>query len=170
MIAARGREAPVNGTRLYYERAGSGPPVVLVSGGGTLDRRQWDDQFQVLAGRHDVIRYDLRGIGRSARPSAEFSHHNDLSALLDYLNIEQALICGVSFAVIAIDAALDFPDRISGLVLAGAGLSSDRQASVDSVRALSALARSEGLEHAIDLVLGLAWFVSPGNEVAKRRM
>jgi hypothetical protein len=79
--------AAVNGTRLYYEVAGTGSPVVLVSGGGTLDRRQWDDQFDLLATRFRVIRYDIRGIGRSARPTGEFSHHEDLRALLDSLNI-----------------------------------------------------------------------------------
>jgi pimeloyl-ACP methyl ester carboxylesterase len=65
MIDAHEGQAPVNGTRLYYEHARSGRPVVLVSGAGTLDRRQWDDQFDLLAERDDVIRYDVRGIGRA---------------------------------------------------------------------------------------------------------
>jgi 3-oxoadipate enol-lactonase len=164
-------EAVVNGTRLYYETAGTGPPVVLVSGGGTLDRRQWDDEFGALAKLYHVIRYDIRGIGRSARPTSEFSHHEDLIALLERLNIERAVVCGVSFgAVIAIDLALDHPDMVSRLVLAGAGVSSDKQASVESVRALSALAESEGLEHAIGVVTGLPWFVSAHNASARRRI
>src|SRR5262249_9604687 len=104
-------EAAVNGTRLYYESAGTGSPVVLVSGGGTLDRRQWDHEFDVMAMRYHVVRYDVRGIGRSARPTSEFSHHEDLRALLEFLRIKQAVVCGVSFgAVIAIDFALDHPD------------------------------------------------------------
>src|SRR4029077_5191472 len=113
-------EADVNGTRLHYEIAGTGSPLVLVSGGGTLDRRQWDDQFDVLATRFRVVRYDIRGIGRSARPTAEFSHHEDLRALLAFLNIERAVVCGVSFgAAIAVDFALDHPNLISGIVVAG---------------------------------------------------
>jgi pimeloyl-ACP methyl ester carboxylesterase len=163
--------AAVNGTRLYYEVAGTGSPVVLVSGGGTLDRRQWDDQFDVLSTRFRVIRYDIRGIGRSARPTGEFSHHEDLRALLDFLNIKRAVVCGVSFgAVIAVDFTLDHADMVGGLVLAGAGLSSDKQKSVDSVLALSALAKKEGLERAIDVIIGMASFVSPSNPSARRRI
>lgn len=164
-------EASVNGTRLYYEVAGTGSPVVLVSGGGTLDRRQWDDQFDVLATRFRVIRYDIRGIGRSARPTSEFSHHEDLRALLEFLNIKRAVVCGVSFgAVIAVDFTLDHANMVSGLVLAGAGLSRDKKASVESVLALSALAKKEGLERAITLITGMPSFVSPGNASARRRM
>jgi pimeloyl-ACP methyl ester carboxylesterase len=82
---------------------------VLVSGGGTLDRRQWDDQFDVLASRFRLIRYDIRGIGRSARPTGEFSYH-DRRALLEFLNLKRAVVCGVSFgAVIAVDFTLDHP-------------------------------------------------------------
>jgi 3-oxoadipate enol-lactonase len=164
-------EAAVNATRLYYDVAGTGSPVVLVSGGGTLDRRQWDDQFDLLATRFRVIRYDIRGIGRSARPTGAFSHHEDLRALLDVLNIKRAVVCGVSFgAVIAVDFTLDHPNMVSGLVLAGAGLSSDKQKSVDSLLALSALAKKEGLERAIDLITGMPSFVSPDNVAAQRRM
>lgn len=163
--------AAVNGTRLYYEVAGTGSPVVLVSGGGTLDRRQWDDQFDRLSTRFRVIRYDIRGIGRSARPTGEFSHHEDLRALLDFLNIKRAVVCGVSFgAVIAVDFALDHADMVSGLVLAGAGLSSDKEQSVASILALSALAKKEGLERAIDAITGTASFVSPDNISARRRI
>jgi len=164
-------EAAVNGTRLYYEVAGTGSPVVLVSGGGTLDRRQWDDQFDVLSKRFRVIRYDIRGIGRSARPTGEFSHHDDLRALLDSLNIKRAVVCGVSFgSAIAVDFALDHADMVSGLVLASAGLSSEKPKSVASVSLMSALAKKEGLEHAIDLITGMPSFVSPANASARRRI
>ena len=163
--------AAVNGTRLYYEVAGTGSPVVLVSGGGTLDRRQWDDQFDLLATRFRVVRYDIRGIGRSARPTSEFSHHEDLRALLDSLNINRAVVCGVSFgAAIAVDFALDHADMVSGLVLAGPGLSSDKQESVAGVRELAAFAKKEGLERAIDAITGAPSFISADNESARRRI
>jgi pimeloyl-ACP methyl ester carboxylesterase len=164
-------EADVNGTRLYYEIAGAGSPLVLVSGGGTLDRRQWDDEFDVLATRFRVVRYDIRGIGRSARPTADFSHHEDLRSLLAFLDIERAAVCGVSFgAAIALDFALDHPNLVSGIVVAAPGLSSDKQANVESVLALAALANEDGLDRAIDLLTGMPSFVSPGNASARRRM
>ena len=51
--------ADVNGTRLYFERAGSGAPVVLLHG-GNLDSRMWDDQFVPLSRAFTVVRYDIR--------------------------------------------------------------------------------------------------------------
>ncbi len=144
---------------------------MLVSGGGTLDRRQWDDQFDLLATRFRVIRYDIRGIGRSARPTGEFSHHEDLRALLDSLKIKRAVVCGVSFgAAIAVDFTLGHADRVGGLVLASPGLSSDKQQSVAGVRELSAFAKKEGLDRAIDAITGTPSFVSADNESTRRRM
>jgi pimeloyl-ACP methyl ester carboxylesterase len=48
--------AEVNGTRLYYEVAGSGEPLILVHG-FTFDRRMWDDQFLEFSKNYKVIRY-----------------------------------------------------------------------------------------------------------------
>jgi 3-oxoadipate enol-lactonase len=164
-------QAAVNGTRLYYEISGTGSPLVLISGGGTLDRRQWDGELDVLAARFRVVRYDIRGIGRSARPTGEFSHHEDLRALLDFLHITRAVVCGVSFgAAIAVDFALDHANMVGGVILAGPGLSSDKKASVESALALSALAKKEGFDRAVDLITGMPSFVSPGNRSARRRM
>ena len=60
--------AEVNGTRLYYEVAGSGQPLVLIHG-YTLDTRMWDDQFDAFSQQYQVIRYDLRGFGKSDVPT-----------------------------------------------------------------------------------------------------
>src|SRR5881628_1708791 len=58
--------AEVNGTKLYYEMAGSGHVIVLLHG-GAVDRRAWDDQFTEFAAKYKVIRYDLRGDRKSTR-------------------------------------------------------------------------------------------------------
>ena len=60
--------AQVNGTLLYYETAGSGHPLVLIHG-FSLNHRMWDDQFEPFAQQYHVIRYDVRGFGRSAMPT-----------------------------------------------------------------------------------------------------
>jgi pimeloyl-ACP methyl ester carboxylesterase len=81
------------------------------------------------------------------------------------------VVFGVSFgAAIAVDFALDHPNMVSGLVGAGVGLSSDKQANAESLLALAALAKEEGLDRAIDLLTGMPSFVSPGNAPARRRM
>ncbi len=77
--------AEVNGARLYYEVGGAGHPLVLIHA-GICDSRMWDDQWNDLAQHFQVIRYDVRGFGRSAMPTAPFAHRDDLYALLRLLN------------------------------------------------------------------------------------
>ena len=108
---------------IYYESAGKGRPVILIHG-GQLDRRIWDDQFMVLAREFRVVRYDVRGFGRSPAASAPWSPTGDLAALMDQLGIPKAELVGLSLGGrIAIDFALEHPERVSSLVLAGPGLS-----------------------------------------------
>ncbi len=108
---------------LAYWSSGSGPAVVLLHG-SNLDHRMWDDQVRVLEPEFRVIRYDLRAHGESALPEAPFSASRDLAELLDELNVERASLVGLSLGgQIAIDFALEFPDRVGRLVLASPGVS-----------------------------------------------
>ena len=112
----------VDGGRLWYETAGEGAPVVLLHG-GLWDSRMWDDQFEPLAERCQVVRYDLRGYGRSTRPEASYSHSDDLVAVLDHLDIERASLVGLSMgAAVAIDFTLEHPEKVHALVVAAPGL------------------------------------------------
>lgn len=103
--------AEVNGASLYYEVQGKGLPLVFISGGGVLDRRCWDDQFLVFSKHFKVIRYDVRGIGKSSRPAGPFSHSDDLQALLKFLGVKRAHLVALSVGgAIAIDFTLEYPD------------------------------------------------------------
>jgi 3-oxoadipate enol-lactonase len=110
--------AEVNGTSLYYEIVGSGHPLVLIHGFG-LDTRMWDDQFEAFAQHYRVVRYDMRGYGKTAPPADEgYSHTDDLKALLEYLRIDRAHILGQSRGgAVAIDFALAHPEATGALVL-----------------------------------------------------
>jgi 3-oxoadipate enol-lactonase len=111
--------------RLYFEVAGEGPPVVLIHA-GLWDSRIWDDQFPVFAERHTVLRYDLRGFGRSSRFDRPFSARQDLADLMGFLGIERAALVGASIGgSLAIDFALERPEMVSALVPVGSGLSGD---------------------------------------------
>ena len=112
------------GARLAYEVTGEGPAVVLVHGFG-LDMRMWDPQVRQLAARFRVARYDCRGFGASGPfdPAAAYTHAGDLIALLDHLDIGQAVLAGLSFGGrVVMQAALAAPDRVRGLVLMDAVL------------------------------------------------
>ena len=107
----------VEGSRLYYETAGSGPPVVLLHG-GWLDLRQWDDQIDALARDHRVIRYDARGYGRSPLGTAPYSHHADLATVLRTLAVERPHLVALSNgASIAVDFAIWAPDSVRSLAI-----------------------------------------------------
>ncbi len=114
--------ADVNGARLFYEVSGEGPPLVLLHA-GIADHRMWDHQVDEFARRYRVIRYDLRGFGKSDLPPGPFSMRDDLYRLLTMLDVDRAHLVGVSMGGgIAVDFALDHPDMAGALVLVGASL------------------------------------------------
>lgn len=115
----RSEYAEVNGTRLWYEVAGSGDPVVLLHS-FTLDRRMWEGQFETWSRSYRVIRYDARGFGKSALPQAgvPYAHHEDLAALLDHLKAPRAHLVGHAMGGrFALDFAVTYPDRCRSLVV-----------------------------------------------------
>ena len=110
--------AEVNGTRLYYEVAGSGEALVLVHA-HTCDTRMWDRQFELYAESYTVVRYDARGYGRSALP-VDTGHAPtcDLKALLENLGISHGDVLGLSMGgLIAIDFALAYPKATDALIV-----------------------------------------------------
>jgi len=108
---------------LSYEATGTGDAVVLIHA-FSVDRRMWASQVAALEGHFRVIRYDLRGHGQSAPPSAPYTTHEDLRSVLDALGGERATLIGLSAgAEIATDFALVHPERVRRLVLASPGLS-----------------------------------------------
>lgn len=111
--------APVNGTQLYYETLGEGHPLVLIHG-GYMDGRMWDDQFHTFAERYRVIRYDVRGFGKSELPPISYADRQDLLDLLTFLGIEKTYLLGLSLGgVIAIDFTLEHPNMVDALILVG---------------------------------------------------
>jgi pimeloyl-ACP methyl ester carboxylesterase len=112
--------AEVNGSKLYYEIAGEGHPLVCVHA-AIADRRMWDDQWQAFGQHHQVIRYDRRGHGETKLAGKGFSHRRDLHDLLTQLGIRQAHLVGCSGGgELALDFALAHPKMVSALVLVSA--------------------------------------------------
>ncbi len=115
----KGGFAQVNGTQLYYETLGEGHPLVLIHG-GFMDRRIWNDQFHAFAQHYQVIRYDVRGFGKSELPPMPYADRQDLSDLLNALGVEKTYLLGLSLGgVIAIDFTLEHPGMVDALILVG---------------------------------------------------
>jgi pimeloyl-ACP methyl ester carboxylesterase len=111
------RFVTLQGAPLYYETRGDGPPVLLIHA-GVADSRMWDAQWETLSADYRLIRFDMRGWGRSTPLDGTFTHHDDVRLLLDHLGIASAHVVGVSFGGrVALDFALAYPERVRSLIL-----------------------------------------------------
>ena len=108
--------------QLYYETAGQGVPFVMIHA-GVADRRQWNNEFAFFAQDHQVIRYDMRGYGKSEPADGEFNHLDDVVAILDTLGLhEPVVLMGCSMGGgLAMDFALSHPSRARALIMVGSG-------------------------------------------------
>jgi len=112
----------IDHANIYYEVAGTGRPIVFIHA-GVADSRQWNNEFVRFAPDFRVLRYDLRGYGKSAPAEGEFSNIEDLTALLDQLDFRQPLVfigCSLGGGL-AMDFTLANPSRVRALVMVGSG-------------------------------------------------
>ena len=163
--------AEVNGTKLYYEMAGKGHALVLIHG-GAVDRRAWDDQFLEFSKHFKVIRYDLRGSGKSAQPDQAFSNTEDLYALLRFLKVDKAYLAGISRGGgVAFDFTLAHPDMVDRLILVSSNLGGVPQAYRDMFARATEAGKKQGANAGADV-----WWNDPyqgpsrENEAARTRV
>lgn len=163
--AATMKMIKVNRAKLYCEIAGAGLPVVFIHG-FSLDTRMWDGQFTTFAKDHQVIRYDLRGFGRSDLPVEGdlYNHHVDLAALLDSLGIEKAVLVGLSLGGrVATSFTLFYPERVLGLVLVDSVLEGYVMKDYEMEHVYEA-ARNRSISSALEL-----WYEHPTFETTRRQ-
>jgi 3-oxoadipate enol-lactonase len=116
--------ARVNGVDLYYEVHGSGEPVLLLHGLGssTLD---WEPQIAALSPRFQVIAFDVRGHGRSAKPRQRYSVRlfaDDTTALIRSLGLGPVHVVGISMGgMIAFQLAVTAPELVRSLTIVNSG-------------------------------------------------
>jgi pimeloyl-ACP methyl ester carboxylesterase len=158
-------DAIVAGRRLRYLDIGQGPVLLLVHGLGA-SLQAWYANVADLATDHRVIAVDLPGFGHSdlaAAPADVRSYAAALADLLDWLDVERAIVVGHSLGgLIAQRMAIEHPDRVAGLVLVSTsgGRVAPRQARM--FRRAAALNRAMGFarpsrrlaEPALRLLLG----------------
>ncbi|THD57991.1 alpha/beta fold hydrolase [Phenylobacterium sp.] len=114
--------AQANGVRIYFERAGAGPPLLFISGTGG-DLRMKPNVFDgPLAKSFDLLAYDQRGLGQTEKPDVPYSmadYADDAAALMADQGWNEALVIGASFGgMVAQELALRHPMRVKRLVLA----------------------------------------------------
>jgi 3-oxoadipate enol-lactonase len=147
---------------LHHTLAGpEGAEVVVLSNSLGTTLEMWDAQAGVLAHSRRVLRYDMRGHGRSPVPEAPYAIADlgaDLVALLDRNGIERASLCGVSLGGMAsMWVAAHAPGRVDRLVLCS---TSALMGPPETWTERAALVRQSGMGAVADSVVA-RWF-TPG--------
>jgi pimeloyl-ACP methyl ester carboxylesterase len=111
-----------NGTKLYYERVGSGPPALLIAG-STGDAGNFTRAAELLADEFTVVTYDRRGNSRSPRPQGWRStsvaeQADDAAGLIRALGLDPvSLFAASAGGLIGLDLAIRYPELLRGAVL-----------------------------------------------------
>lgn len=119
--------APHDDIRIYYEVAGTGPPLVLAHG-ATGDTTFWTGYGYVerLKTAYTTIAFDARGHGRSDKPHAYQAYDyrlmaGDVNAVMDALGLPATAYWGYSMGgIVGLALAALFPDRLTALIAGGA--------------------------------------------------
>jgi 3-oxoadipate enol-lactonase len=123
-------KAFINGASMAYEEAGDGMPVILLHG-FPFDHRMWSNQFEALRSSYRVITPDFRGMGGSDIPMDNISldqYANDILALMDQLQLQQAVLVGFSMGgYVAFSMLRMAPERFFAVILANTRPEADTQ-------------------------------------------
>ena len=112
--------AAANGIEIYYERQGSGAPVLFLNGSGST-LASMSVLLSVFAGRCDLLAHDQRGLGRTTIPPGPYSmadYAADAAGLLDHVGWDACRVVGISFGgMVAQEFAATYPARVERLAL-----------------------------------------------------
>ena len=131
-------------------RDDAAPPLVFLHA-GVSDGRLWADQFETFGRSRRVVAYDRRGYGATAAVDERFANVDDLWAVLDALSVQRAVLIGCSQGGrIALDAALERPERVAALVLVAAAIGG-APAAPDDPRLQALIAAAEAAAASADV-------------------
>ena len=117
----------VNGVKLYYEKTGSGRPLVMVHC-NSMDHKIFGKAVKVLSERFTVYCPDSRDHGRSQK--VKTLHYEDMALdmyeFITALDLEKPVFYGFSDGgIIGLILASRYPDLLSSLIVSGASLNPD---------------------------------------------
>jgi pimeloyl-ACP methyl ester carboxylesterase len=147
----------INGVKLHWRESGAGDDVVLFIHGFPFRSTMWGPQLEAAPPGWRFIAPDLRGFGNSELGNEPLSMDlfaDDLIAILDHLNIEQVVVCGLSMGgYIALSIADRYPHRMRAVVLAATRASADSPEVRKGRHELAKQARAFGSMAVVDAML-----------------
>ena len=157
--------AQTNNIRTFYEIHGEGRPIVLIHG-GLVDCRMWQPQVEPFSKKYRVITYDIRGHGQTGGSEKRVYSvqllAEDLRALLEQLQVDKPVVCGLSLGgIVAQTYAASHPADIAALILCDTAVSATLTSS-DKVQtyligwSLAPSVRIMGARRFTDYAFGLA--------------
>ena len=154
----------VNGIQINYELSGKkDAPVVVLSHSLASSMVMWNPQLKLLESHFRVLRYDMRGHGKSEATDGAYTLDQlaaDVIGLLDALNIHFVHFVGLSIGgMIGQCLALDYADRLKSLTLCDTAPVIPEEAKPLFEERLNR-ARDKGMEALVEETLG-RWFTMP---------
>lgn len=145
-----------HGTAFEYDDVGNGIPLLMIHG-FPLDRTLWRTQIEGLQSVARVIAPDLRGFGRSDDAPETMTMDNyaaDLKTLLDSLNLQRIVLCGLSMGgYIALAFLAKYPGSVRGLILANTRAVPDSDQAREGRYAMVKQAFDEGVRSIAEALL-----------------
>jgi pimeloyl-ACP methyl ester carboxylesterase len=130
MLNGKNKIVQANGINICYDDFGKGHLPILFIHGFPFDKSMWQPQLDFFISIQRVIAYDIRGFGKSTAGAEEISislFADDLIGLMDVLQIDKAVVCGLSMGgYILLNAISRYPERFEAIIL------SDTQCIADS--------------------------------------
>lgn len=159
----------LNGTTFHYKLSGEGDDTLVFIHAGVADSRSWQRQLDFFAQRSRVLMYDVRGYGQTVMPpNQNYSHHDDLKALLDDLQITNCKIVAMSMGgAIALNFAFTYPDMVEAMVLVGSACGGYKltDPKLEELWEAAGDAYEAGDKHLAAHIEMETWLVGPGRDL-----
>jgi len=146
---------PVNNLHLSYDDVGECVTPIIFLHGYPFNKTMWEGQLEFLKSSYRLIACDIRGFGKSTDEDSSLNidlFSDDLIAFMDILNIDKAIVCGLSMGgFITLNAQKKYPDRFEALILCDTQCIADtkevkekRHAIIDEIEVNGAATFNEG--------------------------
>jgi len=166
----RAETVEVPGGSLWYETCGSGPQAIVLIHDGVVNSASFDGMWPILCRQFRVVRYDRRGYGRSPAAKASYSPQDDLAAVMAAAKMDHASLVGFSFGGgLAVGYAIDHPDAVDRLVIAGPSLNGFKPTKMFGERITHIMMPMlwGNFDGVVANAMKETWIMAPGHDAAR---